>query len=130
MEISETQYQHIAHCLPVQRGNVRLSNLQVLNAILYVAEQGCTWRGLPEHFGPWHTIYTRMMRWAKSGVPDQLFETLQARHIIQIKIEAVSLDSTIIQVHPEGTGAQKKRSPSHRQIPGWLDHQNSSGCRE
>jgi len=44
MEISETQYQQIAHCLPVQRGNVRLSNLQVLNAILYVAEQGCKWR--------------------------------------------------------------------------------------
>jgi transposase len=73
MEISETQYQQIAHCLPVQRGNVRLSNLQVLNAILYVAEQGCKWRGLPEHFGPWHTVYTRMMRWAKSGVLDQVF---------------------------------------------------------
>ncbi len=98
MEISETQYQQIAHCLPVQRGNVRLSNLQVLNAILYVAEQGCQWRGLPEHFGPWHTVYTRMMRWAKSGVLDQVFEALQARQIIQIKIEAVALDSTIIKV--------------------------------
>ena len=48
-----------------------------------------------------------MMRWAKSGVLDQVFEAIQARHIIQIKIEAVALDSTIIQVHPEGTGAQK-----------------------
>ena len=111
MEISETQYQHIAHCLPVQRGNVRLSNLQVLNAILYVAEQGCKWRGLPEQFGPWHTVYTRMMRWAKSGVLDQVFEAMQARQIIQIKIEAVSLDSTSIKVHPDGTGAQKKTVP-------------------
>jgi transposase len=111
MEISETQYQQIAHCLPVQRGNVRLSNLQVLNAILYVAEQGCKWRGLPEHFGPWHTVYTRMMRWAKSGVLDQVFEAMQTRQIIQIKIEAVSLDSTIIKVHPDGTGAQKKTVP-------------------
>ena len=111
MEISETQYQQIAHYLPVQRGNVRLSNLQVLNAILYVAEQGCKWRGLPEHFGPWHTVYTRMMRWAKSGVLDQVFEAMQARQIIQVKIEAVSLDSTIIKVHPDGTGAQKKTVP-------------------
>jgi transposase len=111
MEISETQYQQIAHCLPVQRGNVRLSNLQVLNAILYVAEQGCKWRGLPEQFGPWHTVYTRMMRWAKSGVLDQVFEAMQARQIIQIKIEAVSLDSTSIKVHPDGTGAQKKNGP-------------------
>jgi hypothetical protein len=31
----------------VQRGNVSLSNLQLLNALLYVAEHGCKWRGLP-----------------------------------------------------------------------------------
>lgn len=105
MEISETQYEHIAHCLPVQRGNVRLPNIQVLNAILYVAEHGCSWRGLPERFGPWHTVYTRMMRWAKSGVLDQVFETLQARNMIQIRIEAVSLDDALIQTHPDGAGS-------------------------
>jgi hypothetical protein len=52
-----------------------------------------------------------MMRWAKSGVLDQVFEALQARQIIQIKIEAVSLDSAIIKVHPDGTGAQEKMVP-------------------
>ena len=31
----------IEDCLPRQQGNVSLSNLQVLNGILYVAEQGC-----------------------------------------------------------------------------------------
>ena len=41
MEITEAQYQRIASVLPVQRGNVSMSNLQVLNAILYVAEHGC-----------------------------------------------------------------------------------------
>ena len=46
--------------LPVQRGNVSMSNLQVLDAILYVAEHGCKWRGLPARFGNWHTIYTRI----------------------------------------------------------------------
>ena len=111
MEISETQYQHIAHCLPVQRGNVRLSNLQVLNAILYVAEHGCSWRGLPERFGPWHTVYTRMMRWAKSGVLDQVFETLQARNIIQIRIEAVSPDGSLVEPHPEGAGSSTTAVP-------------------
>ena len=51
MEITEAQYRLIEHCLPIQRGNVSLSNLRVLNAILYVAEQGCKWRGLPKRFG-------------------------------------------------------------------------------
>lgn len=108
MEITESQYERIADCLPRQRGNVSLTNLQVLNAILYVAEQGCKWRGLPKRFGNWHTIYTRMNRWSKSGVLDRLFARLQREQIVRIKIEAVSLDSTIVKVHPDGTGALKK----------------------
>jgi transposase len=51
----------------------------VVNAILYVAEHGCKWRGLPKRFGNWHTIYTRMNRWTKAGVLDRMFEELAAR---------------------------------------------------
>jgi len=47
MEITPAQFAQIEHCLPRQRGNVSLTNLQVLNAILYVAEHGCKWRGFP-----------------------------------------------------------------------------------
>ena len=114
MEISEAQYRQIEDCLPRQRGNVRLDNRRVLNAILFVAEQGCKWRGLPGRFGNWHTIFTRMNRWSKAGVLDRVFERLQRAQIIRIKIEAVSLDSTIVKVHPDGTGALKKtaRKPS------------------
>ena len=36
MELTEAQYERIKSALPVQRGNVSLSNLQVLNAVLYV----------------------------------------------------------------------------------------------
>ena len=109
MEITEEQYARIKDSLPVQRGNVSLTNLRVLNAILYVAEQGCKWRGLPKRFGPWHTIYVRMNRWAKNGVLDRVFEQLQMQQIVRIKIEAFSLDSTSVKVHPDGTGALKKR---------------------
>ena len=111
MEITEGQFAQIEECLPLQRGNVSLSNLRVLNAILYVAEHGCKWRGLPKRFGNWHTIYTRMNRWSKSGVLDRVFERLQQAQVVRIKIEAVSLDSTIVKVHPDGTGALKKTAP-------------------
>jgi transposase len=108
MKISKAQYENIAHLLPTQRGNGSLSNLQVLNAVLYVAEHGCKWRGLPAHFGNWHTIYTRMNRWAKRGVLAQVFDELQSQHVVRINLEAVSIDSTSIKVHPDGTGALKK----------------------
>ena len=117
MEINEAQYRLIEHCLPVQRGNVSLSNLRVLNAILYVAEQGCKWRGLPKRFGDWHTIYTRMTRWSKNGVLDRVFAQLQHDQIVRIKIEAVALDSTAVKVHPDGTGALKKTAPKPSASP-------------
>jgi len=53
-EITEKQYALIRPDLPVQHGNVRVSNLTVINAILFVAENGCKWRALPEHLGNWH----------------------------------------------------------------------------
>ena len=114
MEITEEQYARIKNGLPVQRGNVSLTNLQVLNAILYVAEQGCKWRGLPKRFGRWHTVYMRMNRWAKNGVLDRVFAQLQLEQIVRIKIEAFSLDSTSVKVHPDGTGALKKTA--HRPL--------------
>jgi transposase len=127
MEITEQQYARIKESLPVQRGNVSLSNLQFLNAVLYVAEHGCKWRGLPKRFGNWHTIYTRMNRWSKSGAMDRVFEKLQLEQIVRIRIEAFSLDSTSVNVHPDGTGALKWTA-SHRQIPWRMDHQDSYGC--
>jgi len=76
-----------------------------------------------------HSIYTRMNRWAKKGVLDRVFEKLQTEQIVRIKIEAFSLDSTSVKVHPDGTGALKKTAPGYRQISGRMEHQDSYGCR-
>lgn len=108
MEITQTQFEIIEELLPIQRGNVKTPNIQVLNSILYVAEQGCKWRGLPKKFGPWLSIYMRANRWAKSGVLDRVFAALQENDIINIQVNHVSLDSTAVKVHPDGTGALKK----------------------
>lgn len=110
MKLTEPQYERIKKDMPWQRGKVRLSNLDVLNAILYVAENGCKWRALPREFGNWNTIYVRLNRWAKSGVLDRVFEALQRERLLRMKIEVTSLDSTIVKVHPDGTGALKKQA--------------------
>ena len=114
MELTQSQYQRIDDSLPRQRGNVSMTNLRLLNALLYMAEHGCKWRGLPRHFGNWHTIYTRMNRWSKAGVLDRIFTRLQQEQILAVRIECVALDSTTVKVHPDGTGALKKadRKPS------------------
>jgi len=75
MKITNVQYQKIAKYLS---GNVKISNLQLINAILYVAENGCKWRALPKEYGSWHTVYVRLNRWSKNGVLQRVFEGLQA----------------------------------------------------
>lgn len=114
MKITTEEFNLIKELLPKQRGNVTISNLQVINAVLYVAEQGCKWRALPKKFGNWHTIYTRMNRWAKQGVLDEVFSELQANDIMNIQVEHVSVDSTAVKVHPDGTGALKKTAAVDR----------------
>ena len=121
MELNQEQYEKIAKYLPRQRGNVSMSNLQLVNAILYVTENGCKWRALPKSYGNWHTVYTRMNRWSKNGVMQRLFEALQQENVIRIKMEAVCLDSTSIKVHPNGTGALKKAESKEL-----VDHEEDS----
>jgi len=116
MRLTKEQFTKIEPYLPIKRGNVSLSDHQVLNVILYVAENGCKWRALPQEFGNWHTIYTRMSRWAKKGVLDRIFTKLQEQGMIKIKLELVSLDSTSIRVHPHGSGALKKKAPNHSAV--------------
>jgi transposase len=112
MQITPEQYDKIKGVLPVQRGNVRVENIDFLNAILYVAENGCKWRKLPEKFGPWHTIYTRMRRWADNEVWPRVLEALKTELLIDIDITALSLDSTSVKVHPDGMGPLKKTANS------------------
>lgn len=114
MELTEEHLERIQDSLPVERGNVRVEVLNFLNAVLYVAENGCKWRRLPERFGNWHTIYTRMNRWSKGGVWDRVFTRLQQEGVLQVEWRIVSLDSTSVKVHPDGTGAGEKtaRRPS------------------
>ena len=101
MEIRENEYEKIAHVLPKPRGNVAVSLILFLNALLYAIENGCKWRKLPEKYGKWNTIYKRANRWAKNGTLALVFTELQKQEIIKIKIERI--------VHPDAHGAEKKR---------------------
>jgi transposase len=109
--ITRKQYDKIKAVLPVQRGNVEVETIDFLNAILYVAENGCKWRQLPEKFGKWNSIYQRMRRWADNGVWPRVLESLQSQLNISLDVTALSLDSTSVKVHPDGTGALKKMAP-------------------
>ncbi|WP_246023552.1 IS5 family transposase [Nocardia yunnanensis] len=40
---------------------------QIVDAIFYLADNGCKWRNLPADFPPWHTVYDAFTRWWAGG---------------------------------------------------------------
>jgi transposase len=111
MHITREQFKRIRPLLPRPRGGVRISHYRFLNALAYMADNGCKWRSLPARFGPWHTVYMRLQRWARNGQLDAILCHLQQERLSLWCVEALSLDSTIVKVHPDGCGAQKKTAP-------------------
>ena len=107
MKLTEEQYKRIEDVFPRPRRAATISNLDILNAVIYVLENGCKWRCLPKEYGNWNTIYVRLRRWSRKGILQKAFMLLQEKGIIQISVQIISLDSTSIKVHPDGTGALK-----------------------
>jgi transposase len=69
MKLNDKQHKHIAGLLPGQRGNVKIDNLDMLNALIYRRKNGCSRRDLPKEFGNRHVVYVPFSRQAKNGVP-------------------------------------------------------------
>jgi transposase len=109
MEMTQEEFDGIKHLLPIQRGNVEVENLTFLRALQYMAENGCRWRALPKHFGKWYTIYQRFRRWITKGVFDRIEKAQQLQALDIKRIKALSLDSSYVKVHPDGTGAPNKK---------------------
>jgi putative transposase len=59
-------------------GRPRKTNLrEVVNALLYLNRNGCTWRNLPHDFPPWRTVYNYFRAWMDDGTWDQLLAELR-----------------------------------------------------
>ena len=101
------QYAKIRPLLPVQRGNVWISTIDFINAVLHVLENGCKRRALPERFGNWSAVYAR----SRSGVLGRLFAALREQEAVGEDAVCFGLDSASAEVHPDGTGARKTNGP-------------------
>ena len=107
-EITDQQWQQLAHLLPGKIGDVGRSaadNRLFINAVLWIARSGAPWRDLPERFGPWNSAYRRFRRWAKANIWQTVFDQLQ-----EPDLDWLMIDSTVVRVHQYAAG-QKKVTP-------------------
>jgi len=79
--LTQEQWEVLEPLLPAAKpgGRPRSVDLwDVLNAILYLLTQGCTWRNLPGDFPAWQTVYTYFRNWRLDGtwirIHDQLMQ--------------------------------------------------------
>jgi putative transposase len=78
-DLSDAQWRVIEPFVgrPDPRGNPgKYEKRSVVNAILYVAREGCRWRSLPVNFPPWEVVYDHFRRWRERGVWEELAQVL------------------------------------------------------
>ena len=55
----------------------KVSNQQMVNALLYRRYTKIPWKELPEQFGPWQAVVKRFTRWRDDGAVQRIFDELE-----------------------------------------------------
>lgn len=113
-DLTDRQWVIVAALIPGPRpgGRPRVADMRaVVNAVLYVCREGCTWRALPRDFPAWRTVYNYYRDWQVDGTLDGLLHAL--RRQVRAKAgrdpepSAAAIDSQSVKAVPGGgpTGA-------------------------
>jgi putative transposase len=84
-DLTDLQWSNIAHLFPSadrppnSPGRPRTYLLrEIVNAVMYLARAGCTWRMLPHDFPPWKTVSYYFYTWRDAGVWEQVHNALRS----------------------------------------------------
>jgi putative transposase len=82
-DVTDAQWAVLAPLVPPANPNTRPRKhplREVVNALLYVAKEGCSWRALPGDFAiPWKTVYNYFRAWMDDGTWDKLLDALRGQ---------------------------------------------------
>ena len=83
-DVTDAQWRLIEPLLPPEQGGrgfgrpLTHPRREIVNAILYLARGGCSWRQLPGDFPPWQTVYDYFAAWRADGTVDRIHDRLRA----------------------------------------------------
>lgn len=106
-ELTDEEWNQITDLLPPEitgkRGRPAKDNRTMLNAMVWIARSGASWRDLPERYGPWESVYSRFKKWIDDGILDNIFRVLS----LDAELEELSIDASIVKAHQHSAGAKK-----------------------
>lgn len=82
--LTDAQWERLRPLLPPQKpatGRPAVDHRLVVEGIVFVMRTGCSWRALPERFGPWQTIVSRYRRWCQEGLWARILPILQSQEV-------------------------------------------------
>ncbi len=98
---------------------------QVIDAIFYLADNGCKWRNLPADFPPWRTVYGLFTRWWHGGdvtaVHNDLRDTVRANASRDFDPSAAIIDSQTVRA-AETVGAETRGYDAGKKMNGRKRH--------
>jgi transposase len=132
-ELTDRQWRTIAHLFPPnrkKRGGQWKDHRTVLNGMFWWLRTGAPWRDLPERFGPWQTVYDRLVRYRTDGTLDKIIQLLQVKLDRKGKIdwELWCIDGTNIRASRAAAGGGKKGATKSPPTTRWAAREADSAA--
>jgi putative transposase len=81
-DMSDAQWKIIGSLIPPAKpgGRPREAEIRaIVNGILYIVRGGCSWRMLPQEYGPWQTVYGYFRALRQAGVWQKMHDALREK---------------------------------------------------
>ena len=95
-DLTDSQWAIIAPLFKGMR-EYKYSKRELLNAVLYVVDNGCKWRALPHEFPAWQTVYSFFRRAKETGLWDNILQHLVEPEEKQIPLTPLLIHNQWIQ---------------------------------
>jgi len=116
-DMSEAQWEIIHPLIPPAKpgGRPREAEMrEIINGILYLVRGGCSWRMLPQEYGPWQTVYGYFRTFRRAGVwqrrHDALREKVRRKAGKKATPSAAVIDSQSVKTTEKGAFAGTTRA--------------------
>lgn len=108
-DLNDDEWELIEQLIPSHKGighPQTIERREIVNAILYWADNGIKWRAMPHDLPSWSTVYDYYSRWTKTGVWEQINQKLLK---IVRKIEGRDEEPSLVIIDSQSVKTVEKR---------------------